>query len=215
VTVLAKICGINAHSAVAAAVAGEADFIGLVFYPPSPRYLTPDQAGLVATPIPATVKRVGLFVDTPDKHIGETLDRVRLDMIQLHGGETPERVRAIRERFGLPVMKAIKVAVAADVDAAADYVGAADWLLFDALPPPAKRSFLPGGNAIAFDWRLLAGRDWPIPWMLSGGLTAETVADAVAISGAAAVDVSSGVESAPGAKDPAKIAAFLDAVRRL
>lgn len=214
-TVRAKICGIKTRIALDAAVAGGAAFVGLNFYPPSPRAVTAEAAAALADGIPPTMTKVGLLVDEPDDRIAEILARVPLDMLQLHGKETPERVDAIKIRFGLPVMKAVNVAAAADLTLAEGYVGHADWLLFDAKPPPQMIGALPGGNALSFDWQLLAGRSWPLPWMLSGGLTAENLADAVRISGARVVDVSSGVESGPGQKDPAKIAAFLERVARL
>ena len=134
-------------------------------------------------------------------------------MYQLHGSETPERVAEIKKRTGKRVMKAIKVSTASDFDAATPYLDVADMLLFDAKPPSGMANALPGGNAISFDWTLLTGRDWPLPWMLSGGLDPENVVEAIRISGASAVDVSSGVERAPGIKDAARIAAFLEAVK--
>ena len=213
--VRAKICGINSREALDAAVAGGASFVGFVFYPPSPRALTPAAAGELAAAVPRTVGKLGLFVDDPDERIAEVLAKAPLDMLQLHGQETPARVAAIRRHFGLPVMKAVKVAGADDLAAADGYVGVADWLLFDAKPPKEMTGALPGGNALAFDWQLLAGRAWPSPWMLSGGLTPENLGEAVRISGARVVDVSSGVEAAPGQKDPAKIAAFLAEAARL
>jgi phosphoribosylanthranilate isomerase len=177
--------------------------------------VTPADAAALAAAIPARIMKVGLFVDDPDERIAEVLAQVRLDMLQLHGRETPERVDAIKRRFGLPAMKAVKIAEAADVVVAERYVGHADWLLFDAKPPPQMTGALPGGNALSFDWRLLAGRAWPLPWMLSGGLTAANLCEAVRTSGATVVDVSSGVERAPGKKDPEKIAAFLAEAKRL
>ena len=213
--VRAKICGINSREALDAAVAGGASFVGFVFYPPSPRALTPAAAGELAAAVPRTVGKLGLFVDDPDERIADVLAKAPLDMLQLHGQETPARVAAIRRHFGLPVMKAVKVAGADDLAAADGYVGVADWLLFDAKPPKEMTGALPGGNALAFDWQLLAGRAWPSPWMLSGGLTPENLGEAVRISGARVVDVSSGVEAAPGQKDPAKIAAFLAEAARL
>jgi phosphoribosylanthranilate isomerase len=212
--VRAKICGVNSRAALDAAVGGGADFVGFNFYPPSPRALTAEAAAPLAAAVPPVVAKVGVLVDEPDERIGEILARVSLDMLQLHGKETPSRVDDIRRRFGLPVMKAVKIAEAADLAVADRYIGHSDWLLFDAKPPPQMTGALPGGNALAFDWQLLAGRSWPLPWMLSGGLSAENLAEAVRTSGAAVVDVSSGVESRPGCKDPAKIAAFLaEAVR--
>jgi phosphoribosylanthranilate isomerase len=213
--VRAKICGINSREALDAAVTGGASFVGFVFYPPSPRALAPAAAGELAAAVPRTVGRIGLFVDDADERIAEILAKAPLDMLQLHGQETPARVAAIRRHFGLPVMKVVKVAGADDLAAADGYVGVADWLLFDAKPPKEMTGALPGGNALAFDWQLLAGRSWPSPWMLSGGLTPETLGEAVRISGARVVDVSSGVEAAPGQKDPVKIAAFLAEAAKL
>lgn len=204
-----KICGINAPAALDVALRGGARYVGFVFYPPSPRSLTPEQAAPLARAAHGRAVRVGLFVDADDETIARTLAQVPLDLLQLHGRETPERVRAIRARFGLPVMKAVPVAGPEDLEAADDYLAVADRLLFDAKPPKDMKGALPGGNALSFDWQLLSGRRWPLPWMLSGGLTAENIAEAVRISGARAVDVSSGVEERPGRKDPARIAAFL------
>lgn len=214
-TVTAKICGVNAPEAARAVVAGGASHMGLVFYPPSPRFVTPDEAAALVEGLPARPRRVGLFVDPDDDAIAAALAAVRLDMIQLHGDEAPERVAAVRARFRIPVMKAVRIAAAADVEAARAYVAVADWLLFDARPPAGLTGALPGGNALSFDWRLLAGQRWPLPWMLSGGLDANNIAAAVAATGARVVDVSSGVEDRRGHKDPALIAAFLRAVARL
>ena len=214
-TVEAKICGVNSTAAVNAALQGGAAYVGFVFYPPSPRSLTPEEAGELAALVPPGVQKVGLFVDPDDETLARTLNAVALDLLQLHGAETPERVAEIKRRTGIPVMKAVKVEVAADVDGAAPYEKTADRILFDAKPPKDMKGALPGGNAVSFDWRLLAGRHWACPWMLSGGLDAENVTDAVRISGAPSVDVSSGVETRPGEKDPAKITAFLEAVSRL
>ena len=214
-SVKVKICGVNSAAAVEAAVGGGAAFVGFVFYPPSPRYVTAAQAAALARAVPSAVTCVGLFVDADDGTLGQAIADVGLELLQLHGGETPARVAAIKERFKVPVMKAIRIAKAGDVDAARRFEGSADWLLFDALPPETMTAALPGGNALSFDWRLIAGRHWEKPWMLSGGLTAETLAEAVRTSGAAVVDVSSGVEDRPGHKDPARIAAFLAAAKRL
>jgi phosphoribosylanthranilate isomerase len=215
VSVEAKICGINGPEAMRAAVDGGAACVGLVFYPPSPRYVTPAAAAALAALAPAPVVKVGLFVDIGDDVLADVLARVALDLVQLHGAETPERVRAIKAATGLPVMKAVRIAAADDVTAAKAYFGAADRLLFDAKAPPDLAGALPGGNALMFDWELLGGRRWPCQWMLSGGLDADNVAEAVAISGASAVDVSSGVEDNPGVKSVARIRRFLDAVGRL
>ncbi len=213
--ITAKICGINDAVAMQTAIDAGARFVGLVFYPPSPRALEPDAAAALADPVPAGVTKVGLFVDPDDTLLDHVRDKVSLDMVQLHGAESPERCRSVRSRTGLPVMKAIKVASADDLAAADDYDGAVDWLMFDAKAPADMANALPGGNALAFDWTLLAGRDWPVPWMLAGGINAGNVAEAVAASGATVVDVSSGVEVAPGRKDPARIRAFLAEIARL
>jgi phosphoribosylanthranilate isomerase len=207
-----KICGVNAPDALAAALAGGARYVGFNFYPPSPRHVALEEAAALAANTPPDVARTGVFVDPDDDTLAAALAVVPLDILQLHGAETPARAADIRRRFALPVMKAIKVAHAADVDAASAYVGTVDRLLFDAPPPKTLDDALPGGNAVAFDWRLLAGRSWPVPWMLSGGLEAGNVAEAIAVSGARAVDVSSGVEDRRGHKSPAMIKAFLAAV---
>jgi phosphoribosylanthranilate isomerase len=214
-SVAAKICGITSPVAVEAAVAGGAGYLGFVFYPPSPRAVTPAIAAALMKQAPASVQTVGVFVDPDDATLAATLETASLDMLQLHGAERPARIEAIKQRFGRTVIKAIKIGAAEDLDAADAFLGVADWLMFDARPPRARAGALPGGNALAFDWQLIAGRAWTLPWFLSGGLTAETVAEAVRITGARHVDVSSGVESAKGIKDPAKIAAFLAAVRTL
>jgi len=211
-SVRAKICGLSEPETVRMAVAAGAAYVGLVFYPPSPRNVTAKQACGLASLARAPVRKVGLFVDPDDATLAAVTMQVALDLIQLHGRETPERVAAVRAGFGVPVMKAIKVGSAEDVEAAHAYEDVCDLLLFDAKAPGAK---LPGGTGQSFDWTLLAGRTWRKPWMLSGGLDAANVAEAVRVTGAALVDVSSGVESAPGRKDPAAIRAFLDAVGRL
>ena len=212
-SVASKICGLSTPDTVAAAIAGGARFVGFVFFPPSPRNLSPAQVAPLIRGVPAGVTRVGVFVDPDDDLLKRVLAAAPLDLVQLHGDETPERVAQIKQRFGKKTMKAIKVAGESDLDAAPRYYGVADWLMFDARPP--KTATRPGGNALAFDWELLRARQWPLPWMLSGGLTPANVAEAVRIARAAAVDVSSGVESAPGVKDPAKIRAFLAAVSAL
>lgn len=205
----AKICGINNPAAAVAAAAGGAAYIGLVFYPPSPRCVTATAAAELASLVPDRVGRVGLFVDIDDTLLEAMLKQVPLTMLQLHGKETPERVQAIKRRFGLPVMKAVGIGTAQDLDSARAYFGAADWLLFDA-KPPKQPGALPGGNAAPFDWTVLSGRTWPLPWMLSGGLTVTNVAEAVRLTGASVVDVSSGVEDRYGVKNPDRIRAFLE-----
>ena len=213
-SVAAKICGLSTEAAVTAAVAGGAAYLGFVFYPPSPRAVTAERAARVCAGVPEGIARVGLFVDADDDAIAAVLARAPIDLMQFHGGESPERVADAKTRFGRPVMKTIAIAGPEDVVAAARYEEVADLLLFDA-KPPRRPEALPGGNGLAFDWGLIAGRSWRCPWMLSGGLTAELLPEAVRISGATAVDVSSGVESRPGEKDLDKIGAFLAAVRAL
>jgi phosphoribosylanthranilate isomerase len=208
-SVKVKICGLNSEAALSAAVAGGASHVGFVFYPPSPRAVETEHAAALGGGVPAGIVKVGLFVDAAENAIAEILAKVPLDMLQLHGDETSRRVRDIRRRFGLPVMKALKLASAADLAAADEYLRVADWLLFDAKPPAEMKGALPGGNALSFDWSLIAERSWARPWMLSGGLNDGNLAAAVATSRAMVVDVSSGVEDAPGRKSPAKIASFL------
>ncbi len=213
--VLVKICGVDAPDSVAMAMLEGAAMLGFNFYPPSPRYLTPERAGRLVSSVPSGIDRVGLFVDASDQEIGAVLDKAPLDLIQVQGSETPERVEGIRTTFKRPVIKAIKVESPADLDGAAVFDGVADWLLFDAKAPKTLANALPGGNGISFDWRMLKGRRFRRPWLLAGGLNADNLATAVAESGAVAVDVSSGVESAPGVKDPQRIKAFLEVARSL
>ena len=212
--VTAKICGLSTEEAVTAATTGGAAYLGFVFYPPSPRAVTPQHAARLCAAIPPGIARVGLFVDADDRAIEAVLTAAPIDILQFHGGETPERVAAVKRRFGRPVMKAVAIAGLEDVLGAARYEGVADILLFDA-KPPQRSDALPGGNGLAFDWGLIADRPWRAPWMLSGGLTADLLPQAVRISGAAAVDVSSGVESRPGVKGLDKIRAFLAAASAL
>ena len=213
-SVAAKICGLNSDDAVAAAVEGGAAYLGFVFYPPSPRAVSPARAAELCAAVPSGVLRVGLFVDADDATIRTVLDAAPIDILQFHGGESPERIAEVKARFDRAVMKAIAVAAPEDVLAAGRYQDDADMLLFDA-KPLRREGALPGGNGLAFDWRLIAGREWRRPWMLSGGLTAALLPEAVAISGAGAVDVSSGVERRPGDKDPDKIREFLRIVHSL
>lgn len=208
-----KICGIKSAEAMAAVVDGGADFVGLNFYPPSPRAVTPAEAASLIALAPAGLRKVGLFVDPDDALLEHTLAAATFDMLQLQGRETPERIATIRARFGIPVMKALKIAGAADFDLAREFAAVADWLLFDGTPPKDQKNALPGGNAARFDWTLLHGRSFAKPWMLSGGLDPANVAEAIRIAGASCVDVSSGVESAPGKKDPDRIRAFIRAAK--
>ncbi|HEY3909329.1 MAG TPA: phosphoribosylanthranilate isomerase [Stellaceae bacterium] len=212
--VAAKICGLSSEPAMTAAIAGGAAYLGFVFYPPSPRAVTPAQAARLCAAVPAGIARVGLFVDAEDEMIEAVLAAAPIDLLQFHGGESPHRVAQARAKFGRKVIKAMPIAGPDDLVRAEQYEYAADFVLFDAKPPP-RADALPGGNGLAFDWRLLAGRVWRRPWLLSGGLTAELLPEAVRLSGAACVDVSSGVESAPGHKDPDKIRAFLAAAHAL
>ncbi len=214
-SVLAKICGITDESAMRAAVINGANFVGLVFYPPSPRSLDAMSASRLVSLVPPSITKVGLFVNPINNQLNSVLNDVSLDLIQLHGEETPERCNEIRKIFGLPVMKVIKVSNIYDIEGVSDYYEAVDWLMFDAKAPDSMDNALPGGNALKFDWNLLAGRNWPLPWMLAGGLNAENVGTAVAESGAMIVDVSSGVESSPGEKDPLEIERFMQAVLSL
>ena len=204
-----KICGLSRPEHVSAAVEAGAKYVGFVFFEKSPRHVTLDAARALALDVPVGVAKVALVVNADDATLDALCDHVPLDILQLHGSESPERVTEIKARYGLPVMKAVGVANAGDLDALDTYARVADQILVDAKPP--KGADLPGGNGLAFDWRLIAGRRWPVPWMLAGGLTPDNVAEAVRLTGATQVDVSSGVESAPGAKDAALIRAFVAA----
>jgi phosphoribosylanthranilate isomerase len=205
-----KICGLSDPRALDAAIGARADYAGFNFFPPSPRYLSPSDAAALAARAEGRIARVGLFVDAGDEAIGEALAAARLDALQLHGAETPERAAQVKARFGLPVWKALPVASAEDVARAQAYAGAADLVLFDAKTP---KGTLPGGMGLAFDWSLVAYWQGPIAWGLAGGLTPENVAEAVRLTGTPLVDTSSGVESAPGLKDSGRNAAFCAAVR--
>jgi len=205
-----KICGVTTPEALDAVIAARAEHVGFVFFPKSPRNLAPGAAAALAARAEGRVSRVGLFVDADDAAIGEAVSAARLDGLQLHGGESPERAAQLRARFGLPVWKAVSVASAADVDRAAAYVGAVDLVLFDAKTP---KGTLPGGMGLAFDWSLLAGWKNRAAWGLAGGLNPGNVAEAVRMTGAPLVDTSSGVESTPGVKDTGLIADFCRAAR--
>ena len=214
-SVAVKVCGLDSAEAVSAAVAGGARFVGFVFYPPSPRNLTPDQAAALIAGVAPGIIRVGVFVDPEDALLETVLARAPLDLLQFHGSETPDRLATVKRRFGRKVMKAIKVAAEIDLQGARDFFSVADWLMFDAKPPKDAHAALPGGNALAFDWELLRRKSWPLPWMLSGGLNLDNMAEAAAISRAETLDVSSGVERRFGEKDPAKIRAFLARARAI
>ena len=206
-----KICGITRPADLSAVAEAGARYAGFVFFPKSPRNLSVGDAAALAAEAPPGVARVGLFVSPDDAALDAVLDRVPLDIIQLHGSETPARVAEVKARTGLPVMKAVGISVPSDLDALWDYGLVADLLLVDAKAPPDVA--LPGGNGLSFDWRLLAGRRLLKPWMLAGGLTPANVAEAVRLTGASVVDVSSGVEAAPGQKDPALIRDFVMAAK--
>ncbi|MEM1131176.1 MAG: phosphoribosylanthranilate isomerase [Pseudomonadota bacterium] len=206
-----KICGLTAADDVAAAVDAGAGYVGFVLFPKSPRNVSVARARDLALAVSPGVAKVGLLVDPDDAFLDEVLAAVPFDILQLHGRETPQRVAEVRSRIGLPVMKAVGVAETEDLDALARYEEVADMLLVDAKPP--RDADRPGGHGLPFDWRILANRQWARPWMLAGGLTPDNVATAISLTGARQVDVSSGVEHAPGKKDAAKIAAFCAAAR--
>jgi phosphoribosylanthranilate isomerase len=206
-----KICGLTMAQDVQAAAAAGATYVGFVFFEKSPRHLSPDAARALAIEVPPGIAKVALVVDASNAALDTLTGTVPLDMLQLHGHETPARVAEIRARYGLPVMKAIGIADKSDLAQIDTYAEVADQLLIDAKPP--RGADRPGGNAAAFDWSLIAGRDWPLPWLLAGGLTPDNVAEAVTRTGARQVDVSSGVEQAPGRKDQDRIRAFIAAAR--
>jgi phosphoribosylanthranilate isomerase len=208
-----KICGLRSKADVAAAAQAGAGYAGFVFFAKSPRNLSLAEARSLALAAPDGLCKVALTVDADNATLDAIVEGVPLDMLQLHGHETPARVTEVRTRYGLPVMKAVGVAEETDLAGLIEMSLVADQLLIDAKPP--RGAALPGGNGLAFDWRLLVGRKWLKPWMLAGGLTPENVAEAVRLTGARQVDVSSGVESAPGVKDAARIAAFVEAAQGL
>ena len=207
-----KICGLSDPSDVSTTADAGGRYIGFNLFPKSPRFIRIDQMRELALGVPVGVAKVALVVNADDALLDTLVETVPLDMLQLHGAETPERVLEIRKKYGLPVMKAVGIADAADLPLLDTYQQVADQILVDAKPP--KDAILPGGNGLCFDWRLLQGRKyWQRPWMLAGGLTAENVAEAIQLTGARQVDVSSGVETAPGVKDSELIKAFINAAR--
>lgn len=206
-----KICGLKDERGLTAAIDAGANFIGFNFFRRSPRFITLDQTIELAAKVPRSVTSVGLFVDPTDAELDKILNNVRLGAIQLHGKETPGRVDTIRAGYGVPIIKVLGISTARDVMDAGAYENHADWLMFDAKPP--KDATRPGGNAVAFDWKLMASYTGKTPWFLAGGLTRANVARAIVESGARLVDVSSGVESGPGVKSPAKIRAFIKAAK--
>ncbi len=205
-----KICGLKRPEDMRAVAEAGAAYAGLNFFEPSPRYVTPAQARELALLAPEGLAKVALVVDAGDALLDQIVEAVPLDIIQLHGKESPERVEEVRARYGLPVMKAVGVAGEADLAALDEYGRVADMLLVDAKPAPGAE--LPGGNGLPFDWRLIAGRRWPVPWLLAGGLHAGNVVEAVRRTGARQVDLSSGVEREKGVKDAGLIRAFMEAV---
>ena len=209
---LAKICGLATPDTLDAALAGGADFVGAVVFPKSPRHLDPIHAATLFERARGRAKVVAVLVDPSDVLLTEVALILKPDLIQLHGAETPRRAHEARRLTGAGVIKALAVRDGSDLDAAGEWAGAVDWLMFDAKPP--RGSVLPGGVGAKFDWTLMRGRRFAQPWFLAGGLDPDNVAEAVGLTGAQAVDVSSGVESAPGVKDTARIAAFLQAVKR-
>jgi len=210
--VIVKICGLSTRPTLAAALDAGADMVGLVFFPPSPRFVTPETAGALADDARGRAEIAVLTVDADDATLDTIVAAVKPDWLQLHGRETPERVAEIRRRFGLKTMKAIGVAAADDLMRAHDYAAVADRLLIDAKAP--KGAVLPGGNGAPFDWTILSGFRYPLPIMLSGGLNPANVAEALAVTRASGVDVSSGVETSPGKKDVDLIRAFVRNARR-
>ena len=208
-----KICGLSDEANLLTALDAGADLVGFVFFPPSPRFVDLPRAAALAGAAKGRATRVGLVVDADDAAIETILSRVELDMLQLHGRESPQRLAEVKVRFGVRTMKALGVANAADLARAKDYAGFADQLLLDAKPP--RGADRPGGNGVAFDWTLPKALAWDKSWLLSGGLDADNVAEAVRRSGAPGVDVSSGVERAPGKKDPDKIRAFVRAAKSI
>ena len=206
-----KICGLRTPEDVAAAAHAGARYVGFNFFPKSPRYVEPALAKVLALDAPIGMAKVALTVDADDATLDQITSVVPLDMLQLHGKETPERVSEIKARYGLPVMKVLGIADEADVEKIDAYQSVADQILVDAKAP--KGSVIPGGNGVVFDWRLLSGQRWCVPWMLAGGLTPDNVAEAIALTGATQVDTASGVESAPGQKDPDLMHRFVAATR--
>ncbi|ANT49318.1 phosphoribosylanthranilate isomerase [Mesorhizobium amorphae] len=206
-----KICGLKTDEALAAALAGGASHVGFIFFAKSPRYVDPAEAGRLREAARGKAKAVAVTVDASDAFLDEIVAKMSPEMLQLHGSETPERVVEVKARYGLPVMKALSVSEAADIERIKPFIGIADRFLFDAKPP--KGSELPGGNGIAFDWRILAGLDAGVDYMLSGGLNAANIGDALQLANPPGIDISSGVESVPGVKEPALIEQFFRAVR--
>ena len=208
---IVKICGLSTPVALDVALDAGADMVGFIFFPPSPRNVSLETARALASRVQSRARKVAVTVDADDTLLASIIEALKPDMLQLHGHETPQRVAAVRESFGLPVMKALPIETKSDLAAIASYTSVADRLLFDARPP--REATRPGGLGQPFDWHLLENLDLSIPFMLSGGLHADNVAEALRVTRAGGVDVVSGVESAPGVKDPDKIRAFIRAAR--
>ena len=210
-SLLVKICGLKTPETLDAALDAGADMVGFVFFPPSPRHLGPEAAGILGERVKGRAKKVALSVDATDAELAAVIETLKPDMLQLHGREAPERVASVRSRFRLPVMKALPVETRADLSQVHIYAKVADWLLFDSRAP--RGATRPGGLGKPFDWHVLEKLNLGVPFMLSGGLDAANLTEALRITRARAVDVSSGVERAPGEKDPDKIRAFVIAAR--
>lgn len=213
-TTQAKICGLSTQESVRAAIDNGAKYVGFVFYARSPRNVSIENAAKLANVAGSDAIKVGVFVNPDDELLTNVLKEVDLDVIQLHGNEPIERVQYIKKRFDKKVMKAISISMVGDISRAREYESKVDMLLFDAKPPTDLEGALPGGNGLSFDWNLIAGNEWRVPWMLSGGLNETNVAEAIKISDADIVDASSGLETDPGRKDNNKIVSFMDIVKK-
>jgi phosphoribosylanthranilate isomerase len=210
-SLLVKICGLSTPETLETALEAGADMVGFVFFPPSPRHLSLETGGALGRQVKQRALKVALTVDADDATLGNIMDALSPDILQLHGQESVARLRDIKQRFGRPVMKAVPVATSADLAVLPGYAAIADRILFDARAP--KDATRPGGLGAPFDWHLLENLDLKLPYMVSGGLHADNIAEALRLTGAGGVDVSSGVESAPGVKDPGMIKAFIRAAR--
>ena len=210
-----KICGLTDKVTVKAAVKAGASHLGFIFYPPSPRSLTPKEAGYITSTTPNHIKRVAVIVDARDDLINDIIQNLSPHILQLHGSETNHRIQEIKEKFKLPIMKAIKVADYNDIKSSQQYNDSSDFLLFDAKPPIIGKNSLPGGNGISFDWALLRSAKFKKPWFLSGGIHVGNVQEAIKITGSKSVDISSGVEDQPGVKNIAKIEGFMKSLKEV
>lgn len=209
---LVKICGLTTADTMNAAIEARADFLGFVFYGRSPRNLTAEKAASLVNQVPDHIKAVGLFVDASDDEIDAVISKAKLDVLQLHGVETPQRIMALKSRYNLPIIKAVKISAPEDLIMLGPAQAVADWILFDA--KAHEKSSLPGGNGVVFDWQLLKNLKTTKPWMLSGGLHADNIKTALETLRPDVVDVSSGVEDLPGIKNPDKIREFIELVKK-